>query len=451
MLKNFKDVIKKNYLIILGLAVALSLIFYTNTQLQKERSRDRALLDFESERRAIVLGRSMAIALLEDLTDSEAVSEILYRFSEKIIEIQEVDVLIPLEDKFHVLASSEKGRVGTIAANDIQRRVYSSGKEYAEWVAIEVKRGLNQPILETRNLLELTLPIHNESKKVVGLLFISYSTKASENLFMANQRESFNTFLATAAFVFLFMFSFASVASRNYREVMHLQESVKSRDELLSMAAHELGTPLAHVKGSLSVLIKDIGKKIGDVNLTLLQRSFDSTQRLINLVEDILTVSRFERGKIQIFPRPIHLEEVLQTTFKNYQSLAEQKGLKACYKKPKEALPKVVVDPDKLSEIISNLLSNAVKYTQKGNITLKAYKQNKAVVIEISDTGVGIDEDDIVKLFNRFSRIKRTAGLVKGSGLGLYITKLLIEAHGGKIEAESGINKGTTFKVVFPV
>ena len=218
---------------------------------------------------------------------------------------------------------------------------------------------------------------------------------------------------------------------------------IKQKDALLSFAAHELNTPMGYVKSVLSLLEKEA---ISEHGRELMARAQDSLQGLINLVEDLLMVSRLEAGRLEIYPRPIHIEEVINVIVPQFTKLAQDKGLAFTYAPPPVETSKIIADPDKLREVITNFLSNAVKYTEKGGVALKLYQEGNWVNIAVSDTGLGINEEEKKKLFTQFGRLEKTKS-IKGTGLGLYITNLLVKAHNGKITVESVEGKGSTFIV----
>lgn len=454
MLKKAASYLRENTLLLFGIFVTTLIIAFLFQLHLVLVDRSQAFLDFVSERRVVSLGRSFALAVGDDLSlsgDSSKSQLKLERLKEQLIEIKKIDILVPEEDKFRVIASSDKEARGTLSSGTHLREIFLGGKEKVEWVAIDKKSSKKGLITEKDRLVEITLPVKNHLEKPVGLIFLSLSQKAQEDQMLKTNLYLLRLLLVSAIFITLFLISYAYLANKNKKLVIILNERLRSKDELLSLVAHELGTPLAYIKGALSVVIGEAQEKITAGGKRILERSLTSVERLITMVEDILTVSRIERGKLEIYPRPIHLETTIDAIVKEYRGAAEAKGLSLIYEPPFDKLPKVVADPDKIKEILGNLLSNATKYTDKGSITVKVAKIADGVEVSVSDTGIGLARDDLPKLFERFSRIKRTAGLIRGSGLGLYITKLLVEAHHGKIWAQSELGKGTVFIFTLPI
>ncbi len=238
-----------------------------------------------------------------------------------------------------------------------------------------------------------------------------------------------------------------------------LIELDKAKNEFISIAAHQLRTPPTVIKGYITMALEEIdnGKNKSIENVEeFLERALRSNERLIELVEDILDISRIESGKIQYhFEDDQDCEEILDNLFKSFEVRADEKGLKLEFKKITSPLPKIRMDGKRIREVVSNLIDNAIKYTPKGKVVLtqKLSKDGKKIRIEVSDTGVGIAKKDMPGLFKKFARGTDTERLgADGTGLGIYVGKRIVEAHHGKIWAESeGVNKGSKFIVELPV
>ena len=238
-----------------------------------------------------------------------------------------------------------------------------------------------------------------------------------------------------------------------------LIELDKAKNEFISIAAHQLRTPPTVIKGYITMALEEIdnGKNKSIENVEeFLERALRSNERLIELVEDILDISRIESGKIQYhFEDDQDCEEILDNLFKSFEVRADEKGLKLEFKKITSPLPKIRMDGKRIREVVSNLIDNAIKYTHKGKVVLtqKLSKDGKKIRIEVSDTGVGIAKKDMPGLFKKFARGTDTERLgADGTGLGIYVGKRIVEAHHGKIWAESeGVNKGSKFIVELPV
>ena len=241
-----------------------------------------------------------------------------------------------------------------------------------------------------------------------------------------------------------------------------LRKLDNAKSEFISIASHQLRTPLTAVKGFVSLLMEgtygDINAKARDA----LNKVYISNERLIQLVENLLNVSRMESGRIEYEFKKGKIEDVLDEIKDNLLFIARKKGLSLDFKLPEKPLPAIKMDFGKMREVLTNLIDNGIKYTSKGGVTVKAElstnnqqptTDNKQLIrITVSDTGIGIPKDGLPYLFEKFSRGKDTARLhATGTGLGLYVAKNIIEAHHGRVWAESeGEGKGSRFILELP-
>lgn len=234
---------------------------------------------------------------------------------------------------------------------------------------------------------------------------------------------------------------------------VELDKLSKSKSEFISIASHQLRTPLTAVKGYISMMMEKLYGKPPQKMKKPLENVYNSNERLIRLVNDLLNLSRLDAGKIEFSPELISLEEMVSGIVEELKINAEKKGLYMKMVKSSEPLPKIMADQDKLRQVILNIVDNAIKYTKEGGITFELKKLNDQEKIRISDTGEGMNEKELNSLFQMFSRA--TAGTqlhAEGAGLGLYVAKQFTEMHGGKIWAESsGKGKGSTFIIQLPI
>jgi len=233
---------------------------------------------------------------------------------------------------------------------------------------------------------------------------------------------------------------------------LRLQELDKMKSEFLSVASHELNSPMSVIKGYLHMILKEGFGKVDKEAKTYLQHVYSKTDQLAKLVSDLLNVSRIEQGRVKIDIQPTDIIESIEFSVEDYAIKAKEKNLTLNLHKPGISLPKVSADPDKLKEIMSNLLSNAIKYTKEGSVEVSVEKADSQIKVTVKDTGVGIPKEAQVNMFQKFYRVDNTwireAG---GTGLGLYITKGYLALMNGKIWFESeGENKGSTFYFTLP-
>ena len=233
----------------------------------------------------------------------------------------------------------------------------------------------------------------------------------------------------------------------------HLQELDRAKSEFVSIASHQLRTPMTGIMGYLSMMTQGDFGKLAPEHAKILSDLLAESQRMIRLINQFLNVSKIEAGKFSYQKSLVQIEDLIQREIKETQKAATDKGLKLQTKLPKDPLPKAVADADKLQDVILNLIDNAIKYTNEGTITVGAEILNGQLHFFVKDTGIGIKHEDAPELFNKFVRGSGIAQIhPDGSGLGLFIAKSIIDAHGGRIWADSeGEGKGSTFQFVIPL
>jgi signal transduction histidine kinase len=240
------------------------------------------------------------------------------------------------------------------------------------------------------------------------------------------------------------------------RELKRANERLKKLDELksnfISTASHELRTPLTSIKGYVSIVLQS---KIGVLNDK--QREFlgyvkESTDRLHRLLDELLDLSRIESGRVEMKMAKTDLAPLLHEEMMIFNVQAEAKQI-TIEPDIAENLPPVYCDPDKIRQVVDNLLSNAIKYTPSGGtITLSAKNWGSSVAIEIKDDGIGISEDDHVRIFEPFQRIhKKGYEGEEGVGLGLALVKRIVDLHRGSVSVSSEEDHGSVFSVTLPI
>ena len=234
----------------------------------------------------------------------------------------------------------------------------------------------------------------------------------------------------------------------------YLQELDKAKSEFMSIASHQLRTPLTGIMGYLSMLVEGDFGKLEKKQGPVIHQVFEAAQRLIRLVNIFLNISRIENNRFTLNLESKPIESLINDAVFQLKIPANNKGLKLEYVRPKQHLQQVQVDTDKMKDVFLNLIDNAIKYTAKGSIviTTEFTSDKKGIHVKIQDTGIGIDKEETKKLFQKFVRGDGIARIQPdGSGLGLFIAKKIVEAHGGKIWVESeGLGMGSTFQFILP-
>ncbi|MBL7142299.1 MAG: PAS domain S-box protein [Candidatus Pacebacteria bacterium] len=227
----------------------------------------------------------------------------------------------------------------------------------------------------------------------------------------------------------------------------------RMKTEFVSLAAHQLRTPLSAIKWTLRMLLDgDLGQ-ITKEQREFIDKSYVSNERMISLINDLLDVTRIEEGRYLYNPVLADIGGMVQFVVKSYKEEIAKKKIKFSFEKPAGKMPKVLVDEEKIKVAIENLLNNSIRYTPSGGeVSINLKSDKKEVQLSVKDSGVGVPKDQTDRIFTKFFRAPNVIRLeTEGSGLGLFITKNIIEAHGGKIWFESELNKGSVFHFTLPV
>lgn len=225
-----------------------------------------------------------------------------------------------------------------------------------------------------------------------------------------------------------------------------------ARSEFITIASHQLRTPPATIKWYLSsVLAGDFGK-LTDEQKNIVDKAFRTNNSQISLIDDMLNVSRIERGKMEFLFEKINLLPLAQITYEQLIPQATEHGLKLSLTEPTKPLPEIMADKEKIRQVMNNLIDNAIKYTKAGSVTAKLWEEGGDIKFSVTDTGKGIAPEEATSIFQKFSRGKESVKQSAGLGLGLYVAKIVIEQHKGKIWAESkGVGLGSSFIFSIPI
>jgi PAS domain S-box-containing protein len=234
-------------------------------------------------------------------------------------------------------------------------------------------------------------------------------------------------------------------------ENLHLQENARLKSHFLAIMSHELRTPMNAIVGFSQILMRQKYPPLADNQANMVERIFNNGKHLLKLIEDILQAAKIEANSLEVVPQEFNLVKLIEEIEAEYSSLIEQKKLAF-----KVSLnlnnPMVVNDSDRLRQVLVNLLSNAIKFTDVGSIKIKAWElPSDRIAISITDTGIGIAQEDIKHIFREFHQINQTITRQHGgTGLGLAISDRLVKLMQGQISVESKPNCGSTFTITLP-
>ena len=237
-------------------------------------------------------------------------------------------------------------------------------------------------------------------------------------------------------------------AAQKEHEIMQMKESENYRREFIGNVSHELKTPIFNIQGYLHTLI-DGGLYDEQVNTKYLQRANKSVDRMINIVEDLEVITRLETEETQLDIRKFNIVNIVNDVFEQLEMKAENAKIKLSVKSESNS-DFVLGDADKIQQVFVNLISNSIKYGKEGGQTeVRFFDMNENMLIEIADDGIGMEEEHLPRLFERFYRVdKNRSRKIGGTGLGLAIVKHIIEAHNQTINVRSTVNVGSTFSFI---
>jgi signal transduction histidine kinase len=229
-----------------------------------------------------------------------------------------------------------------------------------------------------------------------------------------------------------------------------LQELDKLKSDFLHTVSHELRNPLSSLTTLLEGVLVGVDGEINDDVRSDLEFMQHDSKNLLALINDLLDMAQIEAGRVSLKRRNTDISAVIADSVRVIQPMADEKGLDI-EQSVAVGLPSIPVDPDRVRQVLVNLLSNAVKFSEQGTITIIAEQNDGNIIIAVQDQGIGIAREDLSAIFSQFYRTEQGSRLAGGSGLGLPISKRLVELHGGEIWVMSTLNEGSTFYVSLPM
>jgi signal transduction histidine kinase len=296
------------------------------------------------------------------------------------------------------------------------------------------------------------MPLYDSTGIKTHLLSAKISLAAIDGMVRENLFWSYFWLVITVLVVILVLasntrlFQYASLYRR-------LKEVDQMKDDFISMASHELRAPITAIRGYLSLFLEDAFGKFEEKPKQVMSTTMAIATHLATLVEDLLDVSRIEQGRMKLDIEDLAVEPVIEELINQLRYEADKKGLTFTFRQPEEKLPPVRADKARIKQVLINLMSNAIKYTPSGSVTVTtALKPDSMLEIRVIDTGLGMSAEAREKLFQKFYRVRTTAtATIPGTGLGLWITKQIVEIMGGRIYCDSIEKVGTQMSVILPI
>lgn len=323
------------------------------------------------------------------------------------------------------------------------------------WGPLMVETATLKPPFDRPNLQTAVVMPILVAHKITGILIFA-TTREIEDI-SKEELEFLEIVTNTVALSFRLQDtqnSLTQISQQVYQMNAKLHELDKLKDDFVSVASHELRTPMTAIRSYAWMALYKPDILLSEKMKKYLSRTLTSTERLINLVNDMLNVSRIESGRIEINPKGFDMLDLAKIVAEEVSAKVNELGVKVVISETK--LPQVFADPDKIHQVLLNLVGNALKFTPKGgNITVSFFSDGKVVETHVKDSGVGLSQEDLGRLFKKFGRLDSSYTAVSssgGTGLGLFISKSLVEIMKGRIWATSeGLNKGATFAFSLPV
>ncbi len=444
LLKNFQVIYGLILIILVPVVVALNTI-----ALNKTFQRN---IDVQLQRQAMSLGKSFNVAAQNIFDDKKKLQSIIDKTLQSENDVKEIQVLEFKDEEFIVMLSS----------NEIDLRKSSSFTQlYLSWYQ-------NQAIATLFNKQQLdaflgreisyqkdndrywlvTMPLVDEDGSKRYLLTMSVSLSIMDELIKDTLSKSY-IFLSLTVLLLILLLAANSRLFEYAVLYKRIKEIDKMKDEFISIASHELRTPLTVIKGYVSMLLADHSDP--EETEKSLQTIAASSDRLADLVEDLLNVSRIEQGRLKFDIKSADPLQTINEVIKELSVETNNKRLELVYV-GKSVLPRILVDNAKFKQVLINIVGNSVKYTIKGSVKIECSIKQKFLQIKIVDTGIGMSAKARERLFEKFYRIKNDdTKNVSGTGLGLWITKRLIENMSGEIFVDSIEGVGTSVSILLPL
>ncbi len=242
-------------------------------------------------------------------------------------------------------------------------------------------------------------------------------------------------------------------------DITKQKELLRMKENFVASVSHELRTPLAIVKQNISILLDNVAGELNEKQARLLDRAGRSIERLNRMVNNVLDFSKLKSGRIELCIEDVNPSEIVDEIVETYRDWAGERGIHLSAKHENE-YPLVSLDRDRIVQVLVNLVGNAIKFTEKGGDVKIATGLKRSggggkgtMSVSVEDTGPGIPEDEIDRIFEEFHQVNReshSSGM-KGTGLGLPISRKIVELHGGKMHVRSEVGKGSIFSFTIPV
>ncbi|MEA3249364.1 MAG: HAMP domain-containing sensor histidine kinase [Patescibacteria group bacterium] len=449
--KNWQIIYAVLLIILVPVTIVLNTIFVV--------SRFRTTVDVELQRTALIIGKMVNVTSIDLFDDTAALQGRIEDVATVIPEIRSLDILQydkDLED-FRVVASLNGESIGEVAhgTQNVLAQYHDQSIAYltkSPRAAGADKELTPEEARSNARFWGVIMPLHGPDGELRYLLSSKISLEVIDDLVRSNLFWSYVWLAVTVLIVILILasntrlFQYAILFKK-------LKEVDKMKDDFISMASHELRAPITAIRGYLSLFLEDAFGPLDEKPKKIMKTTFAIATHLGSLVEDLLDVSRIEQGRMKFELVEVGLEETIEEIVTQLHFEAEKKSLVFEYKRPEEPLPLVRIDIGRIKQVLINICSNAIKYTVEGSVIVTTTIDDAGMLeVKVTDTGLGMNPEQREKLFTKFYRIKTDLTRdIPGTGLGLWITKRIVDLMGGKIFVDSIEKVGTQVSVLLPI
>lgn len=441
-IKPYKEFLKDNQQVIYSITLMIIIpgVVILNTWFFSQWL--RSTVDQSLQDKAVGISQVINVALADKLNSPQEIQTFINNWKIYNSDTQSLDILYRDNDNFIIKASLNENKIG-VAEN---LTVYL--------VAWDQNWPVAQKIIDVNRNGEIywlvAAPLKNLQGQKQALLSMRLSAGIVEDIVTRNLTYSFWVLIISVLLIVLLLFANSRLFGYSilYNKIKEIDEM---KDEFISMASHELKTPVTIIRGYASMILEE-SQGLSEQTKNDLAVISLSAERLTNLIEDMLNVSRIEQGRLKIDAQPIEAVAVIEEIVKEMKIQADEKKLALTFTLEPNTQSLIKIDKDKFKQVLINLIGNSIKYTPSGSVEVKAFNRDKNLVILIKDTGIGMSAKEREHLFEKFYRVKnKKTEAISGTGLGLWITKQLVELMQGAIAIDSIENTGTQVTLEFPL
>lgn len=436
--KYLKDNAQFVYSVIL--VVLIPVLIIVNALWQTKSYNDN--MNQELQNKALLTESVLQSSLSEVVNNTPLLQNKISAIATANPDITEITVLTSNVNNFTVIASSKNQNIGlNLTSEDF----------IAAWLQDKPASQLfdNKTTNPPTRYWQVTSTLKDTSGQKVALLNMNLSLQDVDTTNKKNMDTSLIILSITIFLVLLMLINHFRLFEFTilFRK---LEEVDKMKDDFISIATHEMKTPLAAIKGYISMMFEGLAGKFDQKTKVHLEKIYVNIQRLDSLLSETLDVSRLEQGRMQFDMQPYNIADVISQSITAAKDQAQVKGLKISEEKQPN-LPLVFIDPERLRQVTDNLIGNAIKFTQKGSVTVSYKIVGGKLFTLVKDTGIGMNAHDRNNLFTKFYRIKNEKTVdIPGTGLGLWIAREIIHRMNGDIAVDTTENVGSTFTIQLP-